>query len=235
MARSLSRRLRSGAMCLRRTGRRFGPFHSLAMVKGRDWKLSSLGIALMMNHTNLNEATGDVVHHPNLRKTRHWSATRRPSSRFFRQTGRLPPRRRPAPVTTTRGKSTAGVECVVLLDEAMEPISVAVGLDLTDRATQGELRAGQLPWAKGWYFRSSAVVGPWSPWTGTWDILVKPECGLHLSLSVNGEERQSTPLSEMSVTTPRQQVEALTPWAPVQSGEPSVHRYTSGRGPVASG
>ena len=124
----------------------------------------------------------------------------------------------PLPVSDHPGEVHHEVECVVLLDEAMEPISVAVGLDLTDRATQGELRAGQLPWAKGKCFRSSAVVGPWSPWTGTWDDLVKPECGLHLSLSVNGEERQSTPLCEMSVT-PRQQVEALTPWAPVQSGD----------------
>ena len=124
----------------------------------------------------------------------------------------------PLPVSAHPGEVHHEVECVVRLNDAMEPEAVAVGLDLTDRATQSALRADQLPWAKGKCFRSSAVVGPWSPWSGTWDDLVSSIQGLHLSLSVNGEQRQSSPLSEMSVT-PRQQIDALLTWAPVNGGD----------------
>ena len=110
------------------------------------------------------------------------------------------------------------MECVVRLDERLEPDGIAVGLDLTDRLTQGELRADQLPWTKGKCFRSSAVIGGWSAWSGTWEDLVDPRLGLHLSLYVNDVLRQSTPLCEMSIT-PRQQITSLEAWAPVGGGD----------------
>ena len=106
---------------------------------------------------------------------------------------------------------------MVRLGDELQPEAIAVGLDLTDRAAQGELRANQLPWTKAKCFRSSAVVGDWHSWTEDWDALVDPAQGLHLSLTVNGEMRQSTPLHEMSVT-PAQQIAALQSWAPVESG-----------------
>ena len=124
----------------------------------------------------------------------------------------------PIPVSQHPGEVHHEVECVVRVNQDLEPVAIAVGLDLTDRATQGELRAEQLPWAKAKCFASSAVVGPWSPWEGTWEALVEVEHGLHLSLEVNGTLRQSTPLHEMSVT-PRQQIESLRTWAPVVEGD----------------
>ena len=51
------------------------------------------------------------------------------------------------------------VECVVRLDQHAQPEAIAVGLDLTDRLTQGELRSEQLPWTKGKCFKGSAYVG----------------------------------------------------------------------------
>ena len=140
----------------------------------------------------------------------------------------------PLPVSAHPGEVHHEVECVVQLNEAMEPVAVAVGLDLTDRATQSALRADQLPWAKGKCFRSSAVIGPWSPWSGTWDDLVSSAHGLHLSLSVNGEVRQSSPLSEMSVT-PRQQIDALLTWAPVADGDVLFTGTPQGVGQLHSG
>ena len=140
----------------------------------------------------------------------------------------------PLPVSSHPGEVHHEVECVVQLNETMEPVAVAVGLDLTDRATQSALRADQLPWAKGKCFRSSAVVGPWTPWSGTWDELVSSAHGLHLSLTVNGEERQSSPLSEMSVT-PRQQIEALLTWAPVAGGDVLFTGTPQGVGQLHSG
>jgi fumarylpyruvate hydrolase len=124
----------------------------------------------------------------------------------------------PLPVSAHPGEVHHEVECVVKLDEARRPVAIAVGLDLTDRATQGELRAEQLPWAKAKCFRSSAVIGPFVPWEGTWDDLLDPARGLHLDLSVNGTLRQSAPLHEMSVT-PRQQIDSLHRWAPVNRGD----------------
>ena len=124
----------------------------------------------------------------------------------------------PLPVSAHPGEVHHEVECVVKLDEASRPVAIAVGLDLTDRATQGELRAEQLPWAKAKCFRSSAVIGPFVPWDGTWEDLVDPAQGLQLDLSVNGTLRQSAPLHEMSVT-PRQQIDSLHRWAPVNGGD----------------
>ena len=124
----------------------------------------------------------------------------------------------PLPVSSHPGEVHHEVECVVRMDERLEPTAVAVGLDLTDRLTQGELRADQLPWTRGKCSRSSAVVGAWAAWEGTWDDLVNPQRGLHLSLSVNGVVRQSTPLGEMAIT-PRHQIDSLRAWAPVTGGD----------------
>ena len=126
------------------------------------------------------------------------------------------------------------VECVVRLNDRLEPADIAVGLDLTDRLTQGELRADQLPWTRGKCFRSSAVIGGWSSWNGTWEDLVDPRIGLHLSLSVNDVLRQSTPLYEMSVT-PRQQIASLEAWAPVEEGDTLFTGTPEGVGQLLEG
>ena len=140
----------------------------------------------------------------------------------------------PLPVSTHPGEVHHEVECVVHLDDALQPASIAVGLDLTDRATQSELRAEQLPWARAKCFRSSAVIGPFVPWDGTWEGLVDPVQGLQLTLEVNGERRQSTPLHEMSVT-PRQQIDALHRWAPVSGGDVLFTGTPSGVGLLVPG
>ncbi len=124
----------------------------------------------------------------------------------------------PIPVSQHPGEVHHEVECVVRLNEALEPESIAVGLDLTDREAQAALRAEQLPWAKAKCFTASAVVGTWFEWSAGWDALVDEAHGLHLSLTVNDERRQSSPLHEMSVT-PAQQIGALRSWAPVRPGD----------------
>lgn len=123
----------------------------------------------------------------------------------------------PLPVSTHPGEVHHEVECVVRFNAELAPEAIAVGLDLTDRAAQSEMRADRLPWTKGKCFRSSAVVGNWHEWDGGWDALVDPGAGLHLHLEVNGDVRQSTALHEMSVT-PAQQAAALRSWAPVEAG-----------------
>ena len=124
----------------------------------------------------------------------------------------------PLPVSSHPGEVHHEVECVVKLGDDLQPVSVAVGLDLTDRAAQAALRAKQYPWAKGKTFRSSAVVGPFSPWNFGFDGLVAEEHGLELHLSVNGVERQSAALATMSVT-PQAQHDELVSWAPLNPGD----------------
>ncbi|DAC32829.1 MAG TPA: hypothetical protein HA356_01995 [Candidatus Poseidoniaceae archaeon] len=110
------------------------------------------------------------------------------------------------------------VELVVRMNHEGKPEAIAVGLDLTDRLTQGELRSEQLPWTKGKCFRGSAYVGPFSPWFNTWDYLLDTYEALHLELWVNEVLVQHAPVSEMTIT-PTMQIEDLMKWAPVQAGD----------------
>jgi len=124
----------------------------------------------------------------------------------------------PLPVSSHPGEMHHEVECVVKLGHELQPVALAVGLDMTDRAAQGVLRAQQYPWAKGKTFRSSAVLGPLAPWSGDFDALVNPAEEFRLVLWVNGEERQNALLSEMTVT-PQAQMTELLEWAPVEPGD----------------
>lgn len=110
------------------------------------------------------------------------------------------------------------VECVIRLDQDLQIDAIAVGLDLTDRDTQSELRSEQLPWSKAKCFRASAVLGNFAAWSGSFDSLCEPSNGLKIQLTVNGELRQSDMLSSMTIT-PSTQFESLIEWAPVQSGD----------------
>ena len=99
-----------------------------------------------------------------------------------------------------------------------QPVAIAVGLDLTDRPAQSQLRSEQLPWAKGKCFRSSAVIGEWHAWPSNWDSLNDEGSALRLELVVNEELRQSAFLTEMSVPI-HHQFNSLSDWAPVQEGD----------------
>ena len=121
-------------------------------------------------------------------------------------------------VSTHPGSVHHEVECVILLGQDLQIEAIAVGLDLTDRDTQSELRKEQLPWSKGKCFRASAVLGNFAPWNGSFESLCDPSHGLQLHLTVNDELRQSAPLSSMSIT-PSEQYDDLIRWAPIQAGD----------------
>ena len=206
-------------MFLRRTGRRLRMLQSEAMLHHTD-----LG-AIILRHRGLDEVGLPA-------QTMAMWCTIRTFAKHALELGNQPAvepiifvkpagclhEHGPIPVSAHPGEVHHEVECVVRLNEAFEPEAVAVGLDLTDRAAQSALRAEQLPWAKAKCFTASAVVGSWAAWNDGWAGLVDPAHGLHLTLRVNGEVRQSSPLHEMSVT-PAQQISALRSWAPVQAGD----------------
>jgi fumarylpyruvate hydrolase len=66
----------------------------------------------------------------------------------------------------------------------------AVGLDLTRRDLQAELKAKGLPWELAKSFEHSAPISPIRPWQGP------PPTGI-IRLAVNGELRQQARLEEM--------------------------------------
>ena len=139
-----------------------------------------------------------------------------PEPVFFVKPNNCIQRSGPIKVSNHPGSVHHEVECVIKLDGNLQPEAIAVGLDLTDRETQSQLRAEQLPWSKGKCFVGSGVIGGFQDYSGTSDSLCNGN--FLVKLTVNGEIRQSANLSEMSIT-PGQQLDSLTTWAPVVAGD----------------
>ena len=139
-----------------------------------------------------------------------------PEPVFFVKPNNCIQRSGPIHVSPHPGSVHHEIECVIKLGNDLSPEAIAVGLDLTDRVTQSELRAEQLPWSKGKCFRGSGVIGGFHAFTGQFDDLCNGDYSLELT--VNGESRQVANLSSMSIT-PQQQMDSLQNWAPVVAGD----------------
>ncbi|MGB0200269.1 MAG: fumarylacetoacetate hydrolase family protein [Candidatus Poseidoniaceae archaeon] len=139
-----------------------------------------------------------------------------PEPVFFVKPNNCIQRSGPIQVSSHPGSVHHEIECVIRLGNDLSPEAIAVGLDLTDRVTQSELRAEQLPWSKGKCFRGSGVIGGFHAFTGQFDDLCNGDYSLELT--VNGESRQVANLSSMSIT-PQQQMDSLLNWAPVVAGD----------------
>ena len=139
-----------------------------------------------------------------------------PEPVFFVKPNNCIQRSGPILVSSHPGSVHHEIECVIRLGNDLTPEAIAVGLDLTDRVTQSELRAEQLPWSKGKCFRGSGIIGGFYPFTGQFNELCNGDYSLELT--VNGESRQVANLSTMSIT-PRQQMDSLQTWAPVVAGD----------------
>ena len=139
-----------------------------------------------------------------------------PEPVFFVKPNNCIQRSGPIQVSSHPGSVHHEIECVIKLGNNLTPEAIAVGLDLTDRETQSELRAEQLPWSKGKCFRGSGVIGGFHTFTGQLDDLCNGDYSL--KLTVNGEYRQVANLSAMSIT-PQQQMDSLLNWAPIVAGD----------------
>ena len=135
---------------------------------------------------------------------------------FFVKPNNCLQRTGPIQVSTHPGSVHHEVECVIRLGNNLQPEAVAIGLDLTDRGTQSQLRSEQLPWTRGKCFRGSAVVGGFVAFDGEFNDLVAG--GYVINLSVNGIIKQTSNLSSMSIS-PKQQMDSLLEWAPVVAGD----------------
>ena len=135
---------------------------------------------------------------------------------FFVKPNNCLQRTGPIQVSSHPGSVHHEVECVIRLGNNLQPEAIAVGLDLTDRDTQSQLRSEQLPWTRGKCFRGSAVVGGFVAFDGEFNDLVAG--GYVINLSVNGIIKQTSNLSSMSIG-PQQQMDSLLEWAPVVAGD----------------
>ena len=126
------------------------------------------------------------------------------------------------------------LEIVVLIGKDGEMISVsstdtfisgyALGLDLTDRIYQTQLKEAKLPWLLAKSFKGSAVVSTFQS-----EMVQK-----NFWLKVNGEVRQMGNASQM-VFSISQQISFLSSMIPLMSGDLIFTGTPSGVGPINSG
>ena len=126
------------------------------------------------------------------------------------------------------------LEIVVLISKDGEMISVsstdtfisgyALGLDLTDRIYQTQLKEAKLPWLLAKSFKGSAVVSTFQSEMVQKDFWLK----------VNGEVRQMGNASQM-VFSISQQISILSSMIPLMSGDLIFTGTPSGVGPIHSG
>ena len=122
------------------------------------------------------------------------------------------------PISSLESEIHYETECVLRLGGDGKPTHLMVGLDLTDRQRQTELKNNQLPWARAKCFRASAILGNPSPLEVSVDELSHPDYGFGIRLQINAKVVQHALLSQMSIT-PRQQLDALMRWAPIEEGD----------------
>ena len=126
------------------------------------------------------------------------------------------------------------LEIVVLIGKGGEMISAsstdtfisgyALGLDLTDRIYQTQLKEAKLPWLLAKSFKGSAVVSTFQSEMVQKDFWLK----------VNGEVRQRGNASQM-VFSISQQISFLSSMIPLMSGDLIFTGTPSGVGPIHSG
>ena len=119
------------------------------------------------------------------------------------------------------------VELVIKLGDNQTLSKIAVGLDLTDRATQDIAKSERMPWTQSKGFTKSAIVGAFA----------EPPVGLshlRLELAINGEPRQEASIGQMSFQ-PLDLLSSLAEWAPLQKGDLLFCGTPSGVGPLVRG
>jgi len=105
----------------------------------------------------------------------------------------------------------------------------AVGLDMTRRDLQNEMREKKRPWDIGKSFAQAAPIAPISP-VGETGVLTRGE----VTLRVNGETRQQGDLSDMIWDVPHM-IEFLSRLYRLEPGDLIFTGTPSGVGPVVAG
>lgn len=113
---------------------------------------------------------------------------------------------------------------VSVQDAAICVYGYAVGLDMTRRDLQGAAKDKRRPWDTGKDFEGSAVIGTITP----------GPMPTHISLTVNGVERQAAPLSDMVWDVPHL-ISHLSTLYHLAPGDLIMTGTPAGVGPVGPG
>lgn len=106
--------------------------------------------------------------------------------------------------------------------------AVGLGLDLTRREKQAELKSAGLPWTLAKSFCGAALLSPFTP------IAVADFADIGFELLVNGERKQRGHVSQMIFDLPFQ-LRYLNSFVPLLPGDVIFTGTPSGVGPVAQG
>ena len=114
--------------------------------------------------------------------------------------------------------------------EAMQHVfGYGVGLDMTRRDLQGEMKKMGRPWEIGKAFERSAPMGPLVPASETGHL----DTG-SISLTVNGQERQKGDLNQMIWKVP-EQIAYLSRFYDIAAGDLIMSGTPAGVGPIQKG
>ncbi len=121
------------------------------------------------------------------------------------------------------------LEIVLFLGEGLIPTHWTMGLDLTERKVQNELKQLGQPWELSKSFKGAVALG-------AWQVLAKPEDlnDLEFSLSINGFQKQHGFASHM-IFKFEKLIQYLSERFPVAPGDAIFTGTPSGVGPVKSG
>ena len=109
-------------------------------------------------------------------------------------------------------------------DAAQHIFGYAVGLDMTRRDLQGEMKKQGRPWSIGKGFDHSAPIGPITPAAQAGHIEQAA-----LWLQVNGEDRQRSNVSQL-IWNIGEIIQHLSAGLGTAAGRPDLHRHASRRG-----
>jgi len=121
------------------------------------------------------------------------------------------------------------LEVVLLLGKNLQPTHWTLGLDLTERKIQNELKAKGHPWELSKTFPGATVLGPWQKLTSLETLQ-----SLEFSLEVNGKTQQKGQVSQMVFSIP-ELLSYITGHFPVGEGDAIFTGTPSGVGPLKSG
>jgi 2-keto-4-pentenoate hydratase/2-oxohepta-3-ene-1,7-dioic acid hydratase in catechol pathway len=134
------------------------------------------------------------------------------------------------PIVLPRGRGSVHheAELVVMLGGGGNVTAITLGLDLTLRELQGELKKKGAPWELSKAFDHSAPLGEWAPYRGE-DLQ-----GLEFSCDVNGQRRQTGHTKDMLFPVARIIGILSQTWA-LQAGDIIYTGTPAGVGPLAPG
>jgi 2-keto-4-pentenoate hydratase/2-oxohepta-3-ene-1,7-dioic acid hydratase in catechol pathway len=107
--------------------------------------------------------------------------------------------------------------------------AVTLGLDMTLRDVQSQLKKDGHPWEMGKVFEASAILGPWMPLTSFENYLQE-----EFSLKIDGQVRQRGRGIDMRLG-PDACLASVGEWLPLKSGDALFSGTPAGVGPVEAG